>query len=104
NVAFDAEGKPTKAASGFAKSCGVSIENIEEKDGKLFYAAMQEGKPAEKLIPAVINETLSRLSIPRKMRWGDKSSEFIRPVHWIVLLFGNEVIEFEILGVPAGKK
>ncbi len=65
---------------------------------------MQEGKPAEKLIPAVINETLSRLSIPRKMRWGDKSSEFIRPVHWIVLLFGNEVIEFEILGVPAGKK
>ena len=103
NVAFDAAGKPTRAAEGFARSCGVPVQQLEQKDGKLFFAALQPGKPATEIIPHAINDALAKLSIPKRMRWSDGNAEFVRPVRWGVVLFGNEVIDCEILGTRANR-
>lgn len=103
-AAYDKDGKPTKAAEGFARSCGVSLDEIKQKDGKLFYSTVQEGKQTADIIPDVINNALSKLPIPKRMRWGDSQAEFIRPVHWVVVLFGHEVIPCEIMGVQSGNK
>jgi glycyl-tRNA synthetase beta chain len=102
-VAFDKDGKPTKAAEGFARSSGTTVDQLEQKDGKLFYSMQQPGKSALELIPSVINEALAKLPIPKRMRWGSSTAEFVRPVHWAMVLFGNDVIECEILGVKAGR-
>lgn len=102
-VAFDKDGKPTKAAEGFARSSGTTVDQLGQKDGKLYYSMQQAGKPALELIPSVINEALAKLPIPKRMRWGSSTAEFVRPVHWAVVLFGNDVIGCEILGVKAGR-
>lgn len=102
-VAFDADGKPAKAAEGFARSSGTTVDQLEQKDGKLFYAALQSGRTAAELIPAAIIEALAKLPIPKRMRWGSGTAEFVRPVHWAVVLFGDAVIDCEILGVQAGR-
>jgi len=102
-VAFDKDGKPTKAAEGFARSSGTTVDKLEQKDGKLFCSIQQPGKPASELIPTAINEALAKLPIPKRMRWGSGAAEFVRPVHWAVVLFGNDVIDCEILGVKAGQ-
>lgn len=102
-IAYDDAGKPTKAAEGFARSCGASVDQLTEKDGKLFFAAVEPGKPAAELIPAAISEALAKLPIPKRMRWGDNNVEFVRPVHWAVVLFEDEVIDCEILGVRSGR-
>ncbi len=104
NVAFGKDGKPTKAAEGFAKSCGVSIKDIGEKDGKLYFAATKKGKLTKEIIPDAITDALVKLPIPKRMRWGSGESEFIRPIHWIVIIFGDEVIPCEILGIKSGNK
>jgi glycyl-tRNA synthetase beta chain len=102
-AAFDAEGQPTKAAEGFARSCGVTISELGEKDdgkvSKLFYSASKEGESASLLIPAIVNDALALLPIPKRMRWGSSRIEFVRPVHWSILLFGSELIPATILGV-----
>ena len=102
-VAFDAKGKATKAAEGFARSAGTTVDKLERKDDKLFFSVLQPGKAAADLIPAAINEALAKLPIPKRMRWGSGTAEFVRPVHWAVVLFGSEVIDCEILGVRAGR-
>ncbi|MGH8120692.1 MAG: glycine--tRNA ligase subunit beta [Gammaproteobacteria bacterium] len=104
NVAFDASGKPTRAAEGFARSCGTTVDRLEHKDGKLFFASLQPGKPASELIPQAINEALVKLSIPKRMRWSSGNAEFVRPVQWAVVLFGNEIIDCDILGVRSGNQ
>lgn len=103
NVAFDAAGKPTKAAEGFARSCATTVDKLEQKDGKLFFATRQSGQAAAEMIPAAIEEALAGLPIPKRMRWGAGTAEFVRPVHWVVVLFGNEVLTCEILGVCADR-
>ena len=103
SVAFDNNGKATKAAEGFARSCQTTVDQLEQKDGKLFFNAIKAGLPATELIPAAINETLKLLPIPKRMRWGEHEDEFVRPVHWIVVLFGEDVIDCEILGVRSGR-
>lgn len=103
NVAFDNDGKPTKAAEGFARSCDTSVDRLEQKDGKLFFSTLQAGLPAGELVPQAVNEALTRLSIPKRMRWGSGSGEFVRPVHWVVMLHGKDVIDGEILGVRSGR-
>ena len=107
-AAFDAEGLPTKALQGFARSCGVAIEALEtletDKGSWLVYRGEEKGQPARELIPAIVQQALDRLPIPKRMRWGDLSAEFVRPVHWLVLLFGDEVIEAEILAVRSGRE
>lgn len=102
-VAFDKNGKPTKAAEGFARSCETSIDKLEKKDGKLFFTSMQIGQPATILVPAAIQETVKLLPIPKRMRWGAGTAEFVRPVHWLVVLLGNDVIDCEILGIRSGR-
>ena len=107
-AAFDAEGLPAKALQGFARSCGVKMEALEtletDKGSWLVYRGEEKGRPARELIPAIVQQALDRLPIPKRMRWGDLSAEFVRPVHWLVLLFGDEVIDAEILAVRSGRE
>ncbi len=106
NAAFDGEGRPSKALEGFARSCGVTVNDLQElatdKGAWMVYRAMQPGQPAQALIPDMLGEALDELPIPKRMRWGAGSAAFVRPVHWIVLLFGSEVIDAEIYGVRTG--
>ncbi len=105
--AFDAEGKPTKAAEGFAKSCGVAVEHLEqletEEGSWLVFRTTEVGEATPSLIAGIVQEALSNLPVPRRMRWADFDFEFVRPVHWVVLLFGSDVVDAEILGVSAGR-
>lgn len=106
-AAFDDNGCPTKAAEGFANSCGVPVGDLEQletdKGTWLVYRVHQTGQPAAALIPEIVNLALEALPIPKRMRWGNLDTQFVRPVHWAVLLFGDEIIETDILGVPAGR-
>ncbi len=106
-AAFDAEGQPTRAALGFARSCGVPVDQLEqietEKGRWLAYRVVQPGRSTESLVPSMVTAALAQLPIPKRMRWGDLPVEFVRPVHWVVLLFGDRVIDAEILGVRAGR-
>ncbi len=108
-AAFDDEGCPTRAAEGFARSCGVAsvddLDRIEtDKGAWLMYRAEQPGQASVELIPDIVRAALDKLPIPRRMRWGALAAEFVRPVHWVVLLFGDEVIETEILAVASGRE
>ncbi|HFA59662.1 MAG TPA: glycine--tRNA ligase subunit beta, partial [Rhodospirillales bacterium] len=107
-AAFDDDGCPTKAAEGFARSCGVAVEALErletDKGAWLAYRLKQQGRPTTELVPDILDNALKRLPIPKRMRWGSLDVEFVRPVHWVVLLFGDEVIETEVLGVRTGRE
>ena len=107
NVAFDEEGKPTAAAHGFARSCGVSVSALgrSNKGGveKLSHLSLEEGTATAGLIPQIVNHALAGLPVPRPMRWGSNRTEFVRPVHWIVLLFGEERVSGQVLGLEAGR-
>lgn len=98
--------KPTPAALGFARSCGVEVTELARvvKDGieKLAHSATEHGKPTAALLPGIIDKALAALPIPKRMRWGSSRNEFVRPVHWLIVLFGNDVIKTNILGVDSG--
>lgn len=106
-AAFDKAGEPTKAAEGFARSCGVSVAELgQQTDGKvtkLAYEVVQAGAQTQALIPGFVLAALEQLPIPKRMRWGASRNEFVRPVHWAVLLYGETVIEADILGVQTGR-
>ncbi|MDP0145041.1 glycine--tRNA ligase subunit beta [Glaesserella parasuis] len=106
SAAFDAEGKPTKAAEGWAKGCGITVEQAEriatDKGEWLVHRAVIEGQPTKNLLVGMISNALAKLPIPKTMRWGDKTEQFVRPVHTVTLLLGDELIEGEILGVASG--
>ncbi|MDH3001051.1 glycine--tRNA ligase subunit beta [Chelonobacter oris] len=106
SAAFDAEGKPTKAAEGWARGCGICVEQAErlltDKGEWLVYRAIVEGQATKNLLQGMISNALAKLPIPKTMRWGDKSEQFVRPVHTVTLLLGDELIEGEILGVKSG--
>lgn len=105
-AAFDADGKPTPAATGFAKSCKVEVADLgrAEKDGveKIAYSSNVPGKLTSQLLPTIVDTALAKLPIPKRMRWGASRNEFVRPVHWLVMLFGDEVVESNILGTQSG--
>ncbi len=105
NAAFDATGKPTKAALGFAESCGVSIDALSlqetDKGSWLVFEKNEPGKTTEQLIPDLLTETLNALPFGRRMRWGTRTDSFVRPIHWIVLLWDHKVIQTEIFGVKS---
>ncbi|OAQ13735.1 glycyl-tRNA synthetase [Bibersteinia trehalosi Y31] len=107
SAAFDAEGKPTKAAEGWARGCGITVEQAEriatDKGEWLVHRAVIEGQPTKNLLVGIIDKALAGLPIPKTMRWGDKTEQFVRPVHTVTLLFGAELIEGEILGVKSGR-
>lgn len=105
-AAFDASGNPSKAAEGFARSCGVAVAALEklesDKGSFLVYRTMETGKQTTDLLADIINNALDKLPIPKRMRWSDRNAEFVRPVHWSVVLFGNETVPCEILDTHAG--
>jgi len=107
-AAFDDEGCPTKAAEGFARSCGLSVEALErletEQGSWLVHRSEQKGQSTQALIPGIVALALDGLPIPKRMRWGDLKVQFVRPVHWLVLLFGDEVIDAELMAVRAGRE
>jgi glycyl-tRNA synthetase beta chain len=104
---FDAAGKPTQAALGFARSCGVAIEQLErqetDKGAWLVYRHTQAGKPTVELLQALIEDALAKLPIPKRMRWADLDVAFVRPVHWVLLLFGDAVVDTTVMGLRAGR-
>jgi len=104
-AAFDADGNPTRAASGFAKSCGVDVADLgrAEKDGveKLAYSSTVTGKSAIEILPAIVDAALAKLPIPKRMRWGASRNEFVRPVQSLVMMFGSEIVPSTIMGVQS---
>lgn len=102
-AAFDAEGNPTQAALGFARKCGVDLAEIDRSGPKLRYARTLEGQPAASLLPGIVEAALADLPIPKRMRWAARREEFVRPTQWLVMLFGEEVIDCEILAQKAGR-
>lgn len=110
SAAFDEQGQPTKAALGFARSCGLdgstealsSLAQIDtEKGAKLCYRDTRAGAKTAELIPAMLNSTLKNLPIAKRMHWGSRRESFVRPVHWLVLLLGDQVIPGEVMGLSA---
>ncbi|MCW8854293.1 MAG: glycine--tRNA ligase subunit beta [Gammaproteobacteria bacterium] len=107
-AAYDGDGNPTKAAQGFARSCGVNVDELTrlktDKGEWLVFRENEKGKQAVELIAGIVNQALAKLPIPKRMRWGDHNEEFVRPVHWVTLLFGSDIVEAEILGIKTGNK
>ncbi|WP_016677693.1 glycine--tRNA ligase subunit beta, partial [Yersinia pestis] len=105
--AFDAEGKPSKAAEGWARGCGITVDQAErlvtDKGEWLLYRAHVKGQPAQLLLAGMVNTALSKLPIPKLMRWGDKETQFVRPVHTVTLLLGTEVIPGTVLGINSDR-
>ncbi len=104
--AFDSDGKPTPAAQGFARSCGVPVEHLEQvqsdKGAQLAFRSTEVGEATASLLPTMVQEAVSRLPVPRRMRWSDLEVEFSRPVQWVVLLLGTQLVEAHVLGIDSG--
>ncbi len=105
-AAFDADGKPTKAAEGFARSCGTSVDQLgrmkTDKGEWLVYQVEEKGKPAAELLPGIAETALNRLPIPKRMRWGSSEAQFVRPVHWLLFRHGDEIVPCTLLDARAG--
>jgi glycyl-tRNA synthetase beta chain len=107
-IAFDDDGKPTAAAEAFAKKCGVPVDELErvqtEKGEWLVFNTVETGRSAMDLMPGIVERALGNLPIPRRMRWGAGDAEFVRPVHWVVMLHGKDVVEASVMGIDAGRE
>ncbi|MCH7898480.1 MAG: glycine--tRNA ligase subunit beta [Proteobacteria bacterium] len=105
-VAFDDSGKALLPAIAFAKKCGVDVTDLgrtaTNKGEWLSYELLEAGKTTAEIIPGLIEKALAALPIPRRMRWGAGDAEFVRPIHWLVLLHGKETIDAEIMGIKSG--
>lgn len=106
-IAFDAEGKPTKAALAFADKNGINASALKaESDGKvekLVARISAQGKKTTDLLEAIVNDALAKLPIAKRMKWGAKREEFVRPAHWLVMLYGSEAVNANVLGLQAGR-
>jgi glycyl-tRNA synthetase beta chain len=106
-LAFDDNGKPTRAAEAFAGKCGVSISELDtvktEKGEWLYYKGEAAGLPSSELLGDIVNASLAALPIPKRMRWGSSEIEFVRPVHWLVMLLGKDVVAASALGLKADR-
>jgi len=106
NAAFDGAGQPTRAASAFAESCGVTVDALQKLDeGKgtfLFFIGTKPGSAITELLPSIVQSALDALPIPRRMHWGSGTAEFVRPVHWLVMLYGKDVVPARLLETDAG--
>lgn len=105
--AFDAEGKPSKAAEGWARGCGITVDQAErlvtDKGEWLLYRAHVKGQSAQALLAGMVSTALSKLPIPKLMRWGDSEVQFVRPVHTVTLLLGAELIPGTVLGIDSAR-
>ncbi|MEO0367630.1 MAG: glycine--tRNA ligase subunit beta [Pseudomonadota bacterium] len=99
------DGEPTPAAIGFAKSCGVEVADLSrlktEKGEWLSYSVSEEGKAVAQVVQSVLDTAIKRLPIPKRMRWGDKEEEFVRPAKWLTVMHGSEILPIECLGLTA---
>jgi glycyl-tRNA synthetase beta chain len=106
SVAYDDEGKPLPPATAFAKKCGVAVAELgrvkTDKGEWLAAETVEKGRSTAELLPELIEQALADLPIPRRMRWGAGEAEFVRPVHWIVLLHGTKVVDGTVMGIPCG--
>ncbi len=106
-AAFDEDGNPTKALLGFAGSCGVEVDDLDtmktDKGAWLVFKQEQAGATAAELLPEIIQQALNDLPIPKRMRWGDLPGEFVRPVHWLIVLLGDDIVPMDLLGVSADR-
>ena len=106
-AALDAEGNPTKAAQGFARSCGIEFDQLEKMETSkgtwLVFNSVQKGTLTTELLPELVNKSVNQLPVPKRMRWGASRIEFSRPVHWLVMLFGSDVVDCEVLGLKSGR-
>ncbi|WP_158965327.1 glycine--tRNA ligase subunit beta [Paraglaciecola sp. L3A3] len=107
NSAFDANGEPTKAAQGWAKSNGIEVSEADrlktDKGEWLLFKANVKGQPVKNLLPNLIEKALKALPIPKPMRWGTKTTQFIRPVHTVAILFGADLIDGQVLGITSSR-
>lgn len=103
-AAFDAEGKPTQAALGFAKKCGVDLSEIDQSGAKLRFSQHIPGKATTSLLPTIVEDSLNDLPIPKRMRWAASREEFVRPTQWLVMLLGDQVVDCTILKQQAGRE
>ncbi|MEO9079884.1 MAG: glycine--tRNA ligase subunit beta [Rhodanobacter sp.] len=107
-AALDAEGQPSKALLGFAHSCGVEVDQLEkletDKGAWFVWRTVKPGQAVAALLPEIVDEALKALPIPRPMRWADHDYSFVRPVHWLVILHGAEIVDGEVLGLHSGRK
>ncbi|EMD1717305.1 glycine--tRNA ligase subunit beta [Providencia stuartii] len=107
SAAFGADGQPTKAAEGWARGCGISVDQAErlktDKGEWLLYRAQVKGVAVSELLVDMVSRSLAKLPIPKLMRWGDKETHFVRPVHTVTLLLGSDVVDGEVLGIKSGR-
>ena len=107
-AAFDTSGQPTPAALGFARSCGVEMADVAQEESDkgawLVVHQRQAGRATRDQLVPMLERSLASLPIPKRMRWGDRDEEFVRPVHWVVVLFGDEQVEGQVLGVLIGRE
>ncbi|MGM0768292.1 MAG: glycine--tRNA ligase subunit beta [Pseudomonadota bacterium] len=107
-AAFDDAGNPTRALTGFATSLGVTPDQLDtletDKGAWVVFRTVEKGRPTIELMPELVEQALAGLPIPKRMRWGAYRTEFVRPVHWAVMLFGNKVIDAPIMGLNPGNK
>lgn len=105
--AYDAEGKPTKAAEGWARGCGITVDKAErlttDKGEWLLYRALVKGGSAQGLLADMVANALAKLPIPKLMHWGDKETQFVRPVHTVTMLLGDELISGHVLGIESAR-
>ncbi|MEQ4676191.1 glycine--tRNA ligase subunit beta [Providencia vermicola] len=105
--AFGADGQPTKAAEGWARGCGITVDQAErlttDKGEWLLYRAQMKGQAVSELLVDMVSRSLAKLPIPKLMRWADKDTQFVRPVHTVTLLLGSDVIDGEILGIKSAR-
>ena len=105
--AFDAHGAPTQAATAFAKSCGVAVGELSklttEKGAWLQFRGTERGAATTALLKDILTQAIAALPIAKRMRWGAHSAEFVRPVHSVVLLYGDEIVPIELLGLQSGR-
>ena len=107
-AAFDADGNPTKAAMGFASSCGTTVDQLGRiSTGKgewLAFQLTEKGKPTSTLLADIAKSALDKLPIPKRMRWGSSDVMFVRPAHWILFLLGDKVVPCELLDLKSNNK
>lgn len=108
STAAGPDGLPTRAATAFAESCGTTVAALgritEPKGEFLYYTGVKPGSATASLLAGIVTESLDKLPIAKRMRWGSGTAEFVRPAHWIVLLFGTEVVPARILDLPTGNR
>ncbi len=107
SIAFDDSGEPKPPATAFAKKCGVEVSELSrvatDKGEWLVFTAEETGRPMQDLVGGIVEQALHGMPIPRRMRWADSDIEFVRPVHWVVMLYSNDIVETSVLGVAAGR-